>query len=423
MKNHFDKEELLLLQEREDRLLQLVNKARLGVVSFNQDHKVIECNQRFAEMMGYTIDEMMELYTWDIDALNNEEDIRNNFNDLSVANVTIETVHQRKDGSTYDVEVHISGTKVKGHQGEYNASICICQDISERKRMERELKLSEQKLRNFVENASDVICTVTSQAVVDYISPNVEKVLGYVPEEIESKFFDSLFQPEDRTVLINHLQSAIGEGKQSLGDFKLRHKDESLHWYGINFSASIDHVDQPIVICNIRNIDGKKKAEESLRYLSLHDQLTGVHNRTFFEKELEKQIEAGDYPLTILNCDLDGLKIINDQLGHAAGDELLKDCARILQSSLRSVDFLARIGGDEFAIILPLTDEKAAEKILDRINKNLACHNRDKQAEISVSIGTVTIHDKTLTLSDALIIADRNMYREKSKKRCLDPEA
>ncbi|MDW7739796.1 MAG: diguanylate cyclase [Bacillota bacterium] len=417
------KEELLLLKEREDRLLQLVNKARLGVVSFNQDHKVIECNQRFVEMMGYSIDEMMELYTWDIDAFNTEEDIRKNFSDLSKANVTIETKHLRKDGSTYDVEVHISGTKVKGSQGEYNASICICQDISERKRMERELQLSELKLRNFVENASDIICTLTIDGKVSYISPNVKKVMGYDSDEIENQIITTLFQAEEIPLFKKHLQSTINKSKHNFGDFQIRHKDNSIHWYGINFSSSVDHDVQPIVICNIRNIDGKKEAEESLRFLSLHDQLTGVYNRTFFEKEMKKQIEAGDYPLTLLSCDLDGLKIINDEQGHAAGDELLKDCTRVLQSSLRNSDFLARIGGDEFAIILPATDEKAAQKILDRINNSIDRHNLEKQNKISISIGTATIHDKSLKLSDALIIADKNMYCVKNKKRYTDPEA
>ena len=129
-----------ILQEKEQRMRHLVSKAGLGIVVIDQEHKVLEANRRFAEMLGYTMEEVLELHTWDWEVILSEEEIRRDFRDLSQIDVIFETKHRRKDGSIIDVEVSASGTKFTGPDGPYNVVICICRDISGRKQAEADIR-------------------------------------------------------------------------------------------------------------------------------------------------------------------------------------------------------------------------------------------------------------------------------------------
>ncbi|BAF59844.1 hypothetical protein PTH_1663 [Pelotomaculum thermopropionicum SI] len=158
----------------------------------------------------------------------------------------------------------------------------------------------------------------------------------------------------------------------------------------------------------------RKRYEEQLKYLSLHDHLTGLYNRTFFEEELRRLSVSREHPITIISIDIDGLKLFNDSLGHERGDELLKSCARVLKQSLRKSDILARIGGDEFAAILPRTNEKTGLEIAERIRSNTCLYNSGQTGlHLSLSIGVATAETADVPLEEAFKRSDRLMYREK----------
>ena len=160
----------------------------------------------------------------------------------------------------------------------------------------------------------------------------------------------------------------------------------------------------------------QRQVEEHLRYIGLHDQLTGLYNRSFFAAEIERLEGSREYPISIIAADANGLKLINDTLGHSAGDELLRCGATLLRQSLRKSDILARVGGDEFAVILPRTDALTVEAIVERINTS--AQNNQLQVQqlglpISFSIGVATAVDMSLSLDEALKAADNSMYRNK----------
>jgi len=151
-----------------------------------------------------------------------------------------------------------------------------------------------------------------------------------------------------------------------------------------------------------------------LEYLSLYDRLTGIFNRAFFELELTRLDGSRDYPITILTADLDSLKLINDTMGHETGDSMLIACAQVLKKSLRTSDILARVGGDEFAAILPLTDKVTGEYIAHRIRQILAEYNLDKEElPMGISVGVATAVSAEKDLYDLFKRADDLMYRDK----------
>jgi diguanylate cyclase (GGDEF)-like protein len=160
----------------------------------------------------------------------------------------------------------------------------------------------------------------------------------------------------------------------------------------------------------------RKKAEEALKFSSTHDKLTGLYNRAYFEEEVSRLSAGRQNPVGVIIMDVDGLKRTNDTYGHSAGDELLRATAHVLQQAFRSNDVVARIGGDEFVVLLPYSTGLVVEKAIQRIEKYLVRYNHNGHAEVSLSIGSACTEDGN-SLSDTIKLADQRMYEEKNRRR------
>ncbi|WP_054696834.1 HD-GYP domain-containing protein [Syntrophomonas palmitatica] len=169
---------------------------------------------------------------------------------------------------------------------------------------------------------------------------------------------------------------------------------------------------------SVRDISERKHFEEQLRYLSLHDALTGLYNRTYFEEEI-RRLESGRFvPSGLIICDVDGLKLVNDTLGHDAGDNLLRAVARVIESCFRADDVVARVGGDEFAILMTRSEERIIEKAVSRIREAVESYNSNKpDIPLSLSAGFAFRGESSTTMNDVYQAADNNMYREKLHRR------
>ncbi|MDZ7762178.1 MAG: diguanylate cyclase [Desulfovermiculus sp.] len=170
-----------------------------------------------------------------------------------------------------------------------------------------------------------------------------------------------------------------------------------------------------MALVTLQDISERKQFEEQLKYLSLHDQLTGIYNRAYLENELYRLNISREHPISIISVDLDGLKLVNDTLGHDHGDNLLQVCAKMLQESLRDSDIVARAGGDEFVILLPGTELQTGEKIVQRIQREIKNYNQLHKGQIplSLSIGLACAENEQHDLTEVLKQADDLMYRDK----------
>jgi len=161
-------------------------------------------------------------------------------------------------------------------------------------------------------------------------------------------------------------------------------------------------------------ISERKAAEEKMKYFSMHDPLTGLYNRTYFEEEMQRLEKEYSPDVGLIMCDVDGLKLINDSMGHDKGDSLLIATANLIRSCFRSTDIIARVGGDEFAILLPNASQELLEETYERLQENAVKLNQTLPGlPLSLSIGFALRTDPNTSLSQLYVEADNNMYREK----------
>lgn len=166
----------------------------------------------------------------------------------------------------------------------------------------------------------------------------------------------------------------------------------------------------------LHDITERKMAEKRLEFYSTHDVLTGVYNRYFYENEIRRLKRKKCFPVSVMICDLNNLKDINDQFGHTRGDEVLTQTAGLLRNTFRDGDTIARIGGDEFAILLPKTCRDAALEILERLKRNIAIFNREsKRHPVDIAIGMETC-EKGDDLRQIILRADDRMYDAKKNR-------
>lgn len=156
------------------------------------------------------------------------------------------------------------------------------------------------------------------------------------------------------------------------------------------------------------------RAEESLRYCSYHDAVTGIYNRAYFENKMQLLEEERHTPFGIIICDVDGLKFVNDSFGHLRGDALLETAADIIKRSFREEDIVARIGGDEFAILLPDSSTPVVELACSRIRESVDRFNgSNPELPLSISVGFAVSEDGSITAGELFKRADNNMYQDK----------
>lgn len=299
-------------------------------------------------------------------------------------------------------------------------------DITERKKAGEELKDSEERLKILFDYAPDAY--YISDLKGNFINGNkaAERLLGFKKEELVGKSFLKLKLlsltdiPKAAKLLVKSLRG------QPTGpdEFVLKRKDKSKVTVEIS-TYPVKIKERTLVLGIARDITEQKQAEEELKKLARIDSLTGCYSRGYGLELLDRQIKLSHRsksPLLLAFLDIDGFKAINDTFGHDEGDKVLKEVANLFKSTLREVDIICRMGGDEFLLISLDSSLQDASLIKERLNKNLTKlnHSLKKPYKIGLSIGLSCYDPANPQPMDELIrIADKKMYEEKKKKKII----
>jgi diguanylate cyclase (GGDEF)-like protein/PAS domain S-box-containing protein len=309
-------------------------------------------------------------------------------------------------------------------------------EVTERQRSEFALRKSEERYVLAARGANDGLWDWDMNANRVFYSTRWREIVGnteLLADDSPDQWYD-LVHPDDIDQLkADLLQHWEGHTEQFENEHRIRHLDGSYHWIQIRGVAERMDDGKPCRMAgSLRDITARKEAESRLRYQALHDDLTGLPNRTLLMDRLTGCVlrarRQPDYRFAILFMDLDRFKVVNDSLGHAAGDELLVEFSKRIESSLRrsdtfsrlNQDTIARLGGDEFVLLLdPITDATQVCRIADRLQKILSepFHISGQEVFTSGSIGVAIGDQRYERAEDLLRDADMAMYRAKSSGR------
>jgi len=287
----------------------------------------------------------------------------------------------------------------------------VTRDITERKAAEKKVKESEEKYRLLFENAVEAIVVIQDYRI-KICNPMIESLSGYSKEELTSMNFLDFIHSDDRKIALDkHLKRLVGEKFENKYNFRLIRKDNNILWIEMN-SIKILWEGKAATLNFLTDITDRIKKEKEILFLSYHDQLTGLYNRRFYEKELVRMDIESNLPITVVMADVNGLKLTNDAFGHLLGDKLLIEFADIMKKISRPEDIIARIGGDEFILLLPRTDSSETKKIVENIT-TLASDKKIENVILSISFGWDTKKYSLEDISKISIQAENYMYKHK----------
>jgi diguanylate cyclase (GGDEF)-like protein/PAS domain S-box-containing protein len=286
-----------------------------------------------------------------------------------------------------------------------------------------DLRESEQRFRALVHHASDVFTVIGADAVIRYQSPAIEQVLGYPTKDLIGRSFLDLVEPDDQDIATQLFErSQMRPGLPTLGEVRMRPLGDEQPPRRFEVTAT-DLLDDPTVrglVLNYRDITERALYEERLSQQAFHDALTGLPNRALFQDRLEHALRQRGQRVGLLFVDLDHFKVVNDSLGHDAGDQLLCDVAQRLAGCLREGDTLARLGGDEFTVLMPdIADAQDAAAVATRIESRLEppFELPGQSVFVTASIGIATGVAQQDRSEALLRDADAAMYEAKAHGR------
>ena len=317
--------------------------------------------------------------------------------------------------------VRVSAWPLGERGGTFHGAVATYTDVTDRERARLALVESEAHFRLLAENSTDVITRHLADGTCLYASPALRDMLGRDPEELEGLEATEFVHADDRARLVAAHVALLRSGEVATVRYRMAHRDGRWVW--------VETVMRPVraegrvleLQSSTRDISGRVESEQRLARLALGDALTGLANRAALLQHLEDLLSART-PLALLFLDLDRFKVVNDSLGHSAGDELLRTVAGRLAGTCREGDVVARLGGDEFVVVAAGLDEEGAVQLADRVQRVLAAPVEvgGHELVVSASVGIVVHladgseeHDSESLLRDA----DVAMYRAKAKGR------
>lgn len=297
-------------------------------------------------------------------------------------------------------------------------------DVTELKSLRSELEVRSERLHYAFAAARDGLWDLDLEHDSLFCSPRYLTMLGYdaaiTPQQ---SFWEAGIHPEDKDAVLLHQANYVNgpsAGDSFENTYRFRAADGSYRWILVRaLIVRRNAQGHGLRIVGLHtDITEMRRTQESLRILLQHDSLTGLHSRAYFEARLSEVRLTKQNPVSLLLFDVDGLKLVNDNLGHSEGDRLLMAIAGILRNAVRNGDTVARIGGDEIAVLLPQCPHETAQRIVEKCHEALATRNENSAyVPLSFSVGSATADLEHLTTEQLFHKADSAMLRDKAARR------
>ncbi len=395
-----------------------------------------ELNSAWTQTLGWSADELRSRPYVDFVHPEDREATRAELAKLGTGGGTVDFVNRYETSDGGWCWIHWSAIVAPEEELIYASA----RDITERKRVEaalleserqtrREaaLRAADERFRTAFDRAPIGVCLISLEGAdpgrLLQVNPALARILGRSVEDLTGTAIAALTHPEDHGALQAELSEMAG-GRRSHVELERRFMHGAGHFVWVLISATLlsDAEGPPsVAVTHMMDISDRKLFDGQLQHLADHDALTGLYNRRRFTEELEQSLkrarrfaESG----AVLFLDLDGFKFVNDSLGHAAGDEMIIRVANLLGSTVRETDILARVGGDEFAVLLPRCDAATAavvaEKLLAAVRRHGVAISDNRYAQVSTSIGIAPFSGgDDLTADEVVVEADIAMYDAK----------
>jgi diguanylate cyclase (GGDEF)-like protein/PAS domain S-box-containing protein len=408
------------LRESENKFHSLFNNASDSIFLFSpatDDLIIDDLNPAACAMHGYTREELIGKPISLLDDPETRKHIPERAKSLTSGKpLFFEGRHVRQDGSTFPVEISARLIHIQGKP----YILATDRDITKRKENEEKLIKAKEEWEKTFDTIPDIVSITDNQYKIVRANKALADRLNVKREDLIGKFCYNIIHntqeppsdcPHSRTIADN--KEYIDElYEKTLNGYFLLSCTPVLDSLG-NFTTSVQV---------LRDISERKKIEEQLKAISLTDELTGLFNRRGFFTLADKEFKLADRHkkrMSLIYLDLDGLKAINDKLGHEAGDHALVDSANILRKSFRESDIMGRMGGDEFAVLITDGSEADIEKIaVAHVKQNLKIHNEQAGRSYALLLSMGFAHydpGSPCTISELIKQADSSMYEDKKR--------
>lgn len=323
---------------------------------------------------------------------------------------------RRRDGDWRYIQVVANNTL---EEPSIEGIVLNARDVTEQTNARERLAASEERFRYLANSAADAIITVDERGAITFWNKAAEAIFGYSADQAMQEKIDLIIPKRFLSRTSGRLdqlfaKTAAGSGGRPV-ELMGRRQGGIEFPVELSFSTWVTR-EGSFLTAIIRDISERKEAERQLKYLSFHDPLTGLYNRAYFEEEMSRMEKSRFRSMGLILADVDGLKLINDTMGHKTGDGLLVVMAGIIKDNCRVGDMVARIGGDEFAVLLPNCEKAMVDGICQRIRETTSQYSQQNpELPLSLSVGYAVRKLEETNISEVYREADNNMYREKVK--------
>jgi len=381
----------------------------------------------FMRILGRDSDELGRIKWTEIthpDDLQADLDQFAQFQSGKIDGYTMEKRFLLPDGSYIWTNMNIS--HLLGSYTSKSAHLCLLEDISARKKIEEELKESERNKAVLLSHLPGMAyrCRNGRNRMLDFVSEGCLALTGYKPGNLIDNpafSFDSLIAEEFRELVWNEWERVLTRRASFRAEYELITKTDEKKWV-LDLGQGVFNEDGSVQALEgiIIDITEQKKREAQVTFLNERDLLTAELNRRTLEIQMERLDRPEFLPLSIVVCDIDGLRLINDAFGNRIGDQMISDIAQIVRSCCRSEDILGRTGGDEFTVLMPNTGSEHVRDFIEQIEHALGNYSRSENKppyEVSLSFGHSIKNSAEQSIADTMKNAAENLLHRKLLNR------